>query len=185
MKIYTKKGDDGTTSLASGKRVTKANAFVDLYGSVDELNSCIGSGISFLGADSSLREPLLQIQSILFELGAELAGFRKEKSEESIIYSEDIEFLEKEIDRLQEQLPPLKKFVLPGGCSAAAFLHLARTVARRLERKIVHAREEGLTVFDSSLAYVNRLSDFLFTAARFANKEFGVEEPLWNSRAKS
>ncbi|EPG66864.1 cob(I)yrinic acid a,c-diamide adenosyltransferase [Leptospira wolffii] len=183
MKIYTKKGDTGTTSLASGSRVSKSDKRVELYGTADELNSSLGVALSFLRADSSLRPGLERIQNLLFELGSELAGFRK-KDDTSCILEDDILSLEKEIDLWQESLVPLKNFILPGGSAPSSFLHISRTLARRLERDLVRYKEEGAEVFPENLRFLNRLSDYLFVAARFANFESKIEEPQWKSRAK-
>lgn len=184
MKIYTKTGDLGKTSLASGKRVSKSDVFVDLYGTCDELNSSIGIAISFLNQDSLLQTQLLRIQNILFELGSELAGFRPKESSESIILDEDINFLEQSIDDFQEKLPQLRNFILPGGSQVASFLQLSRTICRRLERMMVNAKENGKEVFDKSLVFANRLSDYLFVAGRIANLEEGIEDTKWSSRTK-
>lgn len=185
MKIYTKSGDKGQTSLASGKRVSKSDELVELYGTCDELNSSIGLGISLLNKNSTLPENLILVQSILFELGSELAGFRKEDKTESIIYDSDIVFLENKIDEMQEKLEPLKNFILPGGSGAAAALHISRTICRRLERGMVRSMEQGREMFQNSIIYVNRLSDFLFVSARFANYEEKIGDVTWTSRAKN
>jgi cob(I)alamin adenosyltransferase len=185
MKIYTKTGDKGKTSLASGKRVSKSDELVSLYGICDELNSQIGVAISFLKEDSLLKEPLTLTQNILFELGSELAGFRLNSTENSIIFDSDIEYLEKNIDTWQEKLPELKSFVLPGGTKSSSFLQVARTICRELEREMVRANEKGTEIFEMSLIYVNRLSDFLFVAARFANQEESIPDIKWTSRAKA
>lgn len=185
MKIYTKTGDKGKTSLASGKRVSKSDRLVKLYGICDELNSHIGVTISFLKEDSSIKEPLLLTQSILFELGSELAGFRLNSAEVSIIFQSDIDYLEKQIDLWLEKLPEMKSFILPGGAKSSSFLHVARTVCRELEREMVSAKEQEVEIFEMSLIYVNRLSDFLFVAARFANLEESISDIKWTSRAKA
>ncbi|MCX7999101.1 MAG: cob(I)yrinic acid a,c-diamide adenosyltransferase [Leptospiraceae bacterium] len=181
LKIYTKTGDKGETSLANGKRVSKADPQVELYGTVDELNSAIGIGVSFL-TDEIQKEEIYQIQSLLFELGSELAGFRVNNT--SVIYENDIEFLEKEIDKMQVEIPPLKSFILPGGTQAAAFFHLARTICRRLERLMVKNKQEGQEIFEVSIKFINRLSDYLFVLARFLNFKTGKEDIPWRSRAK-
>ena len=182
MKIYTKTGDKGSTSLANGKRVSKSNVYVRLYGISDELNSYIGTVISFLSKDSKLTDSLFKIQNLLFELGSELAYFR---TNVSIILEEDISFLETEIDSLQEKLEPIKQFILPGGSKASSFLHIARTICRELEREMVREKEIGAEIFENSLIFVNRLSDYLFVAARFCNYEEGVGDIKWTSRAKN
>jgi cob(I)alamin adenosyltransferase len=188
MKIYTKTGDSGETSLAIGGRVKKYDRRVDLYGNSDELNSVIGIAVSFLPEDSELRPVLGQIQNLLFELGSELAGYSKLDANGErvpIILPEDIRELETKMDAWTEILPPLKHFVLPGGGKPASFLHLARTVCRRLERKMVEGKDLGLDIPSDSLVFINRLSDTLFLASRMANLHSGVSEPIWISRAKS
>lgn len=188
MKIYTKKGDKGDTSLASGKRVRKYDPRVELYGTTDELNSIIGVVLAFLEPNSSLHNFLRNIQNLLFELGSELAGFtpKNENGEEPppIIQTKDIQDLEEQMDIWQENLPPIRYFILPGGTKAAAFLHQARTVCRRLERLMVKYKDEGMKIQENSLVFVNRLSDALFLSARVANQEGNIEEPGWKSRAK-
>ncbi|MDX1957556.1 MAG: cob(I)yrinic acid a,c-diamide adenosyltransferase [Leptospiraceae bacterium] len=181
MKIYTKTGDKGLTSLAMGGRVAKSDARVELYGTCDELMSVLGLTNC---SHEVLKKEIERIQNLLFELGSELAGFRKQDSDQ-IILQEDIEFLEQSIDRMQEKLPVLKTFILPGGARDAGYLHLARTVCRRLERGMVRHREEGGEIFDPSLIFINRLSDYLFVAARFSNLQAGIEDVKWYSRAKS
>lgn len=183
FKIYTKTGDKGDTSLANGKRVPKSDKLVEMYGTSDELNSAIGMAVSFFPVEISTDE-ILGVQSLLFELGSELAGFRKENIEESIILEADIEILEKSIDKMQEELPALKNFILPGGTPAASFLHLARTICRRLERLMVEHKYSGEEVFEKSLKFVNRLSDYLFVLARYLNYKEGKEDLPWKSRAK-
>ena len=185
MKIYTKTGDKGKTSLASGKRVSKSDDLVSLYGICDELNSQIGIAVSFLKEDSAIKEPLFITQNLLFELGSELAGFRLNDTTASIIFETDITHLEKAIDDWTAKLPDMKSFILPGGAKSASFLHVARTICRELEREMIKAKEKGLEIFDMSLIYVNRLSDFLFVAARLANLEEGISDIKWTSRAKA
>jgi cob(I)alamin adenosyltransferase len=184
MKIYTKTGDHGTTSLASGGRVSKADIRVEMYGTCDELISILGLLHAFPASENKLDESNLKIQNILFELGSELAGFRKKDESEPIVLLEDINFLEIEIDRMQESLPVLKTFILPGGTSASSFLHLGRTVCRRLERLMVGSKEAGAEIFENSLVFINRLSDYLFVAARYCNYKSGIDDVKWYSRAK-
>ncbi|EPG75809.1 ATP:cob(I)alamin adenosyltransferase [Leptospira fainei serovar Hurstbridge str. BUT 6] len=183
MKIYTKKGDSGTTSLANGSRVSKADNRVELYGTADELNSSIGVASAFLKSDSKLRASLERIQNLLFELGSELAGYRKDDGT-SCLLEEDTLRLEHEIDEWQNSLAPLKHFILPGGSQASAFLHISRTVTRRLERELVKAKDSGVEIYPETLKFLNRLSDHLFVAARYANFESNIKEPQWQSRAK-
>lgn len=181
MKIYTKTGDKGQTSLASGQKVTKADPRVELYGSCDELNSMIGAAVSFLAESSDLSAALNQIQNTLFELGSELAGYRP-PGQDSILNSDDVQFLEQEMDTLSEKLPKMKCFILPGGNQSSAFLHCARTICRRLERIMV--KEQETNYQQTSLIYINRLSDFLFIAARYANWEAAIDDIQWQSRTK-
>lgn len=190
MSIYTRKGDEGQTHLASGERVWKHNRRVALYGEADELNSAIGVAIAALPAESSnLAAELQSQQHLLFELGSELAGFRG--AESSTILADDVVQLEQWIDAMSGQMSPMRAFILPGGHAAAAALHVARTVCRRLERNMVEtlsaaARdEEGREIVSAmALRYINRLSDYLFIAARFANHSAGVEDIAWSSRAR-
>ena len=184
FKIYTKTGDKGFTSLANGARVSKSDSYVELYGTCDELNSSLGVALGFYPSNVS-GEPVWKIQNLLFELGSELAGFRKKDTNVSIILEEDIQFLEKEIDTMQEVLPELKSFILPGGSKAASFLHVSRTLCRRLERMMVTSKESGGEIFESSLIFVNRLSDYLFVLARYLNFQEGQEDIKWFSRAKA
>ncbi len=185
MKIYTKTGDSGSTSLANGKRVSKSNEFVRLYGISDHLNSEIGAALSFLIPTSGLKSSLFFNQNLLFELGSELAQFRPDDKSISIIQDADIQFLETEIDSMQEKLIPLKQFIIPGGSKSSSHLHIARTISRDLEREMIRAKESSLEIFPNSLIYMNRLSDFLFVAARFANFEEGIPDIVWASRAKA
>ena len=179
MKIYTRNGDKGTTQLASGKNVHKSHIRIELCGVLDELNSAIGLSNSFLKKNSILEPLLKKEQNKLFDLGSYFADFRKSQEQEVILNS-DITHLENQIDELSEKLPPLKNFILPGGSKSASFLHLARSIARRLERLIVKAKEE-IEINSNSLIYINRISDFLFTAARFANLEEKIQEIIWES----
>jgi cob(I)alamin adenosyltransferase len=184
MKIYTKTGDTGKTSLAMGGRVLKSDLRVEMYGTCDELNSTIGLVLSYTSKDNFLVPYLNMTQNLLFEIGSELSGFKPKNSETSAIVMEDIEYLEKAIDEIEEKIEPLKSFILPGGDKLASFLHVTRTVCRRLERLMVHAHSNGVEVLSNTLMYINRLSDFLFVAARYANFESGIQEPKWTSRVK-
>ncbi|MBE7413538.1 MAG: cob(I)yrinic acid a,c-diamide adenosyltransferase [Leptospiraceae bacterium] len=181
MKIYTKTGDKGQTSLASGKRVSKSSPKVDLYGTCDELNSTVGIVISFLPEGSKIISDLTQIQNILFELGSELAGYKNQERESALLQS-DVQFLENSIDKMQESLSPIKNFILPGGSQPSSFLHLSRTICRRLERKMVLAIETGDSIPEISIQYINRLSDYFFVAARFSNFENGLQDIFWEAR---
>jgi cob(I)alamin adenosyltransferase len=179
MKIYTKTGDDGSTSLYDGSRVAKNSLRVETYGTVDELNSIIGLATTFLD-ENDLKKDLVQISNWLFNLGSDLATPLDAKIEFTInrIEQSNIEFLEQKIDEYTEQLPPLKGFILPGGAKPAAFLHQARTVCRRAERLAVRlASQEKIT--EESVKFMNRLSDYFFTAARYANKLENKQDIHW------
>ena len=178
MKIYTKTGDDGTTSLFSGGRVSKHHFRVEAYGTVDELNSHIGVVRAHQPIVSTEQE-LIAIQEHLFRLGADLATPMDAKAEWLVrITPQEIEWIESHIDQLTEQLEPLKNFILPGGSLVAAHLHVARTVCRRAERLVV-ALAENEAINNHALIYLNRLSDWLFTAARYENKQANVPESKW------
>jgi cob(I)alamin adenosyltransferase len=173
-KVYTKTGDGGETSLVGGKRVSKASLRVDTYGDVDELNSYVGLARAFL-KDSEIDEALSLIQNDLFTLGADLAS--PSEIEVPRIHDEFIATLEELSDRFLEELEPLKEFILPGGCEAGSALHLARTVARRSERKVVALSGEE-EINPQTIIYLNRLSDLLFILARLVNKRAGVPEKM-------
>jgi cob(I)alamin adenosyltransferase len=180
VKIYTKTGDAGETGLFGVGRVRKNALRVEAYGEVDELNACLGFGCTAL-ADPSLVGLLVDIQRDLFALGAQLADVRKDKAKETekaAFPEQKVANLEQAIDRVEAELPPLKSFILPGGCEEGARLHLARTVCRRAERRIA-ALAEREEVSPVILAYVNRLSDLLFVLARLVNHRTGVEEIAW------
>lgn len=173
-KIYTRTGDDGTTGLGDGSRVNKDSLRVEAMGDADELNSVLGIMITE-GVPDILREPLIQIQHDLFNLGGEICmpGY-------VILNQNRIDDLEKLIDTLNEKLSPLKEFILPGGTKSAAYCHLARTVCRRAERKLITLnRTEPVTAI--SLQYLNRLSDLLFVMCRTINQVAGVSDVLWNN----
>ncbi|HTO95162.1 MAG TPA: cob(I)yrinic acid a,c-diamide adenosyltransferase [Bacteroidota bacterium] len=178
MKIYTKTGDAGDTSLFGGQRVPKDALRIEAYGTVDELNSMLGLALAE-GPVEGMRAALLEIQSQLFTLGADLATPRSvTRSEIRRIEARDSAWLEKEIDRFDAALKPLRSFVLPGGSPLAARLHLARTVCRRAERVVVRlSRNED--VGEGMTMYLNRLSDLLFVLARNANQSAGVAEIPW------
>ena len=185
MKIYTKTGDLGDTSLFSGKRVRKNNVRIDSYGTIDELNSYLGLIRDHVN-DKEVHENLIRIQSKLFTLGAMLAtpaekGDVKDKKSRlqiDLIGPEDISHLEKEMDRMNETLPEMTHFILPGGHPAVSYCHVARCVCRRAERKTVELHDlEG--VDPQILVYLNRLSDYLFVLARKLTRDNGVEEVPW------
>jgi len=181
-KIYTKTGDDGTTALVSGPRRVKYDLRVEAYGTIDEANSAIGVARLHMQGMPVLERMLTLIQNDLFDLGADLAtpDDGKPLAHEPLrIVDSQVARIESDIDELNADLQPLKSFVLPGGHSAAAHLHLARTIARRAERLMVElARTDGEVVSDAALKYVNRVSDFLFVAARHANDR-GNADVLW------
>lgn len=181
MKIYTKTGDKGYTSLIGGTRVPKHHLRIEAYGTVDELNSYIGliRDQEITGYD---KEILKQIQDRLFTIGASLAA-DPERSKMVIpdLYPEDVELLEQEIDRMNEELPPLRHFILPGGDNTISFCHIARCVCRRAERLSVHLAGES-KVDETVNIYLNRLSDYLFTLARKVAHERNVPENEWVPR---
>jgi len=188
VKIYTKSGDAGDTGLFGGPRVSKDDARVEAYGAVDELNAVIGLARSLCNPRSSSYEPdveidalLATVQERLFSLGADLATPADSRARASLppVEASWAEGLEKAIDRWEEGLKPLRTFVLPGGSSLGAALHHARTVCRRAERRVValHRREP---VAAPVLGYLNRLGDFLFVAARTANRRENCEEAAWD-----
>jgi cob(I)alamin adenosyltransferase len=180
-RIYTRKGDDGTTGLGGGQRVAKDARRVSAYGTVDELNSVIGVALAN-GLAARLADVLPVIQNELFHLGSDLCFLEEDKATFSIpqIEPRHVEALEHLMDELNDTVGPLDNFVLPGGAPGAAHLHVARTVCRRAERDaIALGRDENIGKY--VIAYLNRLSDALFVMARYENHERGVAEPLWNS----
>ncbi len=181
-KIYTRTGDDGTTALGSGRRVAKYDLRVEAYGTLDETNAAIGlARLHTRAGHPALDAMLARIQNDLFDLGADLCYPDESKEARGRLQVTDaqVERLEREIDTFNAELEPLRSFVLPGGSAAASFLHLARTVSRRAERLIgALAARKGETVGAPALRYINRLSDFLFVAARFANDK-GKSDVTW------
>ncbi len=178
MKIYTRTGDAGQTSLRWGERVAKDALRVEAYGTVDEANSFIGMALAHLapGQADQVREKLVRIQRELFDLGADLAvPPNKDKGEQPKVQPAMVDQLESDIDQLEADLQPLRHFILPGGSPAAAALHTARTVARRAERRVVTLMSQE-PVDPLLLKYINRLSDFLFVAARAINHALGAED---------
>lgn len=177
MKIYTKTGDKGSTSLFNGSRVLKSELRVETYGTVDELNAIIGLVIAH-DVPKLLEEDLLKISRWLFNLGSDLATPLDSKINIERIKQEYIDFLEKKIDEYTIKLPKLNNFILPGGSKPAAFLHQARTVCRRAERLAVSLSEKE-KIGELPVIFLNRLSDYLFTAARYANYLSGMNETIW------
>jgi cob(I)alamin adenosyltransferase len=178
VKIYTRTGDTGETSLFDGTRVKKDDPRVDAYGDVDELNAWLGLTRSSL-ADRDLDDALVQIQRDLFAVGAQLADPGDKlapRVTKAVVTDADIERLERLIDRHEEELSPLRKFILAGGAPAGAALHVARAVCRRAERRIVSLQPPADLII---VRYVNRLSDLLFVLARVVNRRAGVAETEW------
>ncbi len=181
MKIYTKKGDKGNTSLIGGTRVPKYHLRIETYGTVDELNAYIGL-IRDHDIDEASRQLLKEIQDRLFTIGSSLAS-DPENSKMKIpdLKESDVEKLETAIDQINEALPALKSFILPGGHKAASYCHIARCVCRRSERYAVHLAEEEF-VPDLVIKYLNRLSDYIFVLARKITHDKGGEEVAWSPR---
>ena len=181
MKIYTKTGDSGTTGLFAGPRVLKDNPRISAYGSVDELNAILGMVLQSLSRESQeLASTITQIQSDLFSIGAELATPDPVTQNMCLLPESRIVDLEQSMDQMEETLPPLKNFVLPGGCAASAALHWARTVCRRAERDVVHlSQQPGVSDCGRIVVYLNRLSDWLFVVARHQNALAGVPDQPW------
>ncbi len=178
MKIYTKTGDKGTTALLDRSRVTKNHPRVDLYGDVDELNSIIGIVISYR-LEKDLNNQLATIQKNLMSLSSILANPKYKRSKGKLDVSEEhVHELEQNIDEIEKELPPLTNFILPGGAKVASFLHLARTVCRRAERKCA-ALANNDTLDPICLIYLNRLSDYLYIAARYANFLRRYKDIVW------
>ena len=183
MKVYTKTGDKGQTSLVGGQRVSKCCERLESYGTVDELNSHIGVLMTYC-TDAADHGFLLNIQGNLVVVGGYLAtdNSQKEIREGNIITAEMVAEVEREIDRLQEMLTPLRLFILPGGCRAAAYAHVCRTACRRAERCILRLAETGALVDDNVTAYINRLSDYFFVLARKLNKDANMEDTIWKRK---
>ena len=180
-RIYTRTGDSGGTRLASGEQVSKSHLRVEAYGAVDETNACVG--LARVHADGDFDALLARIQNELLDLGADLATPAAPDEAEGSrlrILDSQVARLEADIDRLNDALPALQSFVLPGGTPAAAALHLARTVCRRAEREAVRLAEAGEQVSGPAMRYLNRLSDLLFVAARWANDQ-GRADVFWKS----
>ena len=178
MKIYTRTGDTGQTSLFDGTRVEKDDARVDAYGEVDELNACLGLARAS-GADAEIEAELVRLQRDLFALGAQLADPGEKlaaRVTKAVLGDDDVARLEQAIDRFEAELPPIRRFILAGGSPAGAALHVARAVCRRAERRMV-ALEPA--VDGVLLRYINRVSDLLFVLARAVNHRAGAAETEW------
>ena len=179
MKIYTKTGDAGETSLFDNSRVSKADSRVDAYGEVDELNATLGAARA-AGLDADLASAIATIQKELFAVGARLADPAKRiagRVTKAAVQQADVERLEQTIDRLEGELEPLRRFILPGGAPSGALLHVSRTICRRAERRVVALGRDAVEPI--VIVYLNRLSDLLFVMARAANRRAGVVETEW------
>jgi len=181
-KVYTKTGDSGTTFLAGGQKVSKTSPRIVAYGSVDELNASLGIIVEFLKSIpglAKLKERIIRIQNELFDLGSQLAVLREDRRPDTpLIHEKNIYALEGEIDEMNKNLPHLSSFILPGGGQISAFLHLARTICRRVEREVIQLSNTE-SIDGPELPYLNRLSDWLFVAARYSTKICGKDETLW------
>lgn len=183
FRIYTKTGDKGMTSLIGGTKVPKAHLRIEAYGTIDELNSYIGLCRDSIAHESS-RDALREIQDRLFTIGSHLATDPGKKTRMAIpdFHETDLSFLEKEIDGMDDRLPDMKSFILPGGHTAVSHIHIARCICRRAERCCVRLQEEGEQVEAIILQYINRLSDYLFILARFIGQEVNAAEIPWKPR---
>jgi cob(I)alamin adenosyltransferase len=179
MKVYTRTGDDGSTALFGGDRVAKTHPRIAAYGTVDEANASLGLARALLAGTPERADAILdRVQQEMFVLGGDLASPRETKYPVPRITAEHVDRLEREIDAMEEDLPPLKHFILPGGSPGGAALHIARTVARRAERHTVELGKQE-EVNDHAARYLNRLSDFLFVLARWVNHRVGAPEAKW------
>jgi cob(I)alamin adenosyltransferase len=183
IKIYTKTGDKGNTSLIGGTKVPKNDIRIETYGTVDELNSWIGLIRDQLN-DEEFNIELKEIQDRLFTVGSSLATDAEKEPKMKLpdLHESDIEFLEKRIDEMTGQLPPMKSFILPGGHPTVSSVHITRCVCRRAERLAVNMQQSELFIDERIIRYLNRLSDYLFTLARYAAKKLGAEELAWKAR---
>ena len=183
LKIYTKTGDKGTTSLLGGTRVPKSHIRIETYGTTDELNSWIGLISDQVSHKRSVKA-LKEIQDRLFTIGSSLACDPEKETKMKIpdLLESDVEFLEKEIDRMNEKLPEMKSFVLPGGHVTVSTIHIARCVCRRCERLCIDMQEQQQFVEPLVIKYLNRLSDYLFVLSRFIGKRLKAKEVAWKPR---
>ena len=183
MKIYTKKGDEGKTSVIGGEIISKSSLRVRANGELDELNSQIGvlvaeiKNSTFVKESENVLSLLNKTQNLLFEVGSEIASPKPKDK----ISNEDVEEIERAIDSLSNDLPPLNNFILPGGCKSASMAHVVRTIARRCERTVVGFSKESY-VSKANLKYLNRISDYFFTLARFLNNIEGFDDVTWISK---
>ena len=179
VKIYTRTGDKGETSLYGGRRVEKYKLQVSTYGTIDELNSSLGVVISQIDKKEKIRAFLVKIQDDLLTIGASIAGSRQDL----FSVGKRVIEMEKLIDELDKNLAPLKNFILPGGAKEAAFVHMARSICRRAERKAVELEKENESSVDREvIIYLNRLSDLLFEVARYLNKSKSVKDIIWKGK---
>jgi cob(I)alamin adenosyltransferase len=186
FKIYTKTGDKGSTSLIGGTKVPKSDIRIETYGTVDELNSWIGN-INDQLQDDEFKNELKEIQDRLFTIGSALAtdGEKEPRMKLPDLHGSDILFLEKRIDAMTVALPPMKSFILPGGHLTVSSIHIVRCVCRRAERLAVAMQQNELFIDEKIIQYLNRLSDYLFTLARYVAQKLGAEEIPWNPRLNS
>jgi len=180
MKIYTKKGDKGQTSLFRGGKVPKHHLRVEVYGTLDELNSWIGY-LSAINVDHLLTEEIEKLQNEIFILSSDIATVQSAEKKKQIdrISANEVEWMEKLIDKLEADLPPLKNFILPSGSPFGAGFHVARTICRRAERRLTELIENDSEVNEVALKYVNRLSDLFFVISRWVNLKSGSTETIW------
>lgn len=176
MKVYTRTGDSGLTSIVGGERLPKSAPRIDAYGTIDELNSWLGILIAAPGCPAKSRRLMINLQSRLFDIGGRLAGMPS-----AGITADDIAALEADIDRMTDLLPPINNFILPGGSQLAAQANVARTVCRRAERLMVLVANE-ISLEQEPLTLINRLSDWLFTFGRYCNHLEGIQENFWKKR---
>ena len=183
FKIYTKTGDLGKTSLIGGTKVAKSHLRIESYGTVDELNSYIGLVNDLIG-DNHSKKLLREIQDRLFTIGSSLACDPNKEPLMKIpdLHEEDITLLEREIDKMNDVLPEMKSFILPGGHPTVSYIHIARCICRRAERLCVHLQEEGMFVDPLVIKYMNRLSDYLFVLSRYAGHLLHITEIPWKPR---
>ncbi len=180
-KIYTKTGDEGLTGLVSGNRISKSDDRIDLYGDIDELNSYLGVVHQYL-KDKNAKELLYKVQSALFDLGSNLACEEENRSRYKLpqVHLDLVSGLERSMDDMDQELPKLKSFVLPGGSILASHLHVARTICRRVERKLVHFKlKSGENLPENALIFLNRLSDYFFMLSRYVNYKENINEIEW------
>lgn len=185
LKIYTKTGDDGTTSLIGGTKVPKSHFRIEAYGNVDELNSYVGLCRDGL-TDAPSLQMLSEIQDRLFTIGSSLACDAEKEPGMALpdLTEDDVRLLEKEIDRMTDLLPAMKHFILPGGAVTVSQLHVLRCICRRAERCCVRMQYEGLSIDELVIKYLNRLSDYLFVLARYTSQQLGTPEVIWRPRLR-